>query len=273
MQAHLKNTIVDRINAFADKHNRNDIASDERRRADFVNMYALGAILLHAKTILFPAEQAAVFAALSHDYTDRLNYALPFPEVLIEFIDPVPIDSQQLLGIALCQDVIERNKFEKFISETGIEVTGKTELPESSEVHQAIGVYMDGFTKVIWQVNNRKIMFDKDADAKLKNLAIACIGYINCENVTLERQEVDEKINRKRLAKGKKSLDPFYLTKIKGYQYDNGERGAPTGQHVSYRFDVRGHFRRYESGKTVWVKPHQRGLEHELYKPKVYVAE
>lgn len=117
------------------------------------------------------------------------------------------------------------------------------------------------------------------AEIKIRNkeiirlLACAMVAYINCENVTIERQvQASEAVNRKRLAKGKKPLEPFYITRIRGVRYEANE-GEQVGRHVGFRFDVRGHFRRLDDGRTVWVKPHQRGVHHELYKPKVYEVE
>ena len=49
--------------------------------------------------------------------------------------------------------------------------------------------------------------------------------------------------------------------------------GEPTCRHVSFRFDVRGHWRNLSDGRTVWIRPHQRGVEHDLYRPKAYKVE
>ena len=62
------------------------------------------------------------------------------------------------------------------------------------------------------------------------------------------------------------------MCRIRGVQYDSEgyEKGA--GVKHGIRYDVRGHFRRLETGKTIWVRPHQRGLQNELYVPKTYVV-
>jgi hypothetical protein len=44
---------------------------------------------------------------------------------------------------------------------------------------------------------------------------------------------------------------------------------AGRDRHVSYKFDVRGHFRRLSDGRLIWVRPHQRCLAHERYIPSV----
>lgn len=47
----------------------------------------------------------------------------------------------------------------------------------------------------------------------------------------------------------------------------------PTGRHVGYEFDVIGHWRRYKSGKVVWIKSHRRGIDQGPYIPKVYTLD
>lgn len=107
----------------------------------------------------------------------------------------------------------------------------------------------------------------------VRKLANACIGYINCDNIYLAQDGiVPDKVNRKRAKQGKTILEPYYVCRIRGVQYDSN--GEPTGEgtHHGFRYDVRGHFRKLTSGKTTWVRPHQRGLQNELYIPKTYVV-
>lgn len=261
----LKNATIDRINQFADAHAG---GIDETTKDTFVTLYALGATLAGAQTILFPAEQAAVFAELAHEYADRLDYELPFPCVLVEFMAPVPVAGRSLLGLALAEDAHDRADFQKM---TG----GRFDdpLPDGVVLHNCIAIFTDGYERILWQVANRQMVFDGATDmaARCKNLAIACIAYINCENITLEAQPVDASANRKRERKGKKPLEPYYLCRIRGVRYE--PTGAGQGSAHGIRYDVRGHFRRMSSGRTTWVRPHQRGLANELYVPKVYRAE
>lgn len=104
----------------------------------------------------------------------------------------------------------------------------------------------------------------------LRLLACAIVAYINCENVTIEKgEEVPEKVNRKREKEGKRRIDPYYVVKIR---HEKVEGGGSTGLGTkhSFRYDVRGHFRRMTDGKLAWVRAHQRGLSHEFYVPNVY---
>lgn len=273
MPAHLKHTITDRINAAAKRYQGvPDPMSIPAIRNELINLYALGSITMAAHTILFSSEQAEVFAGLAEGYTESLEYALPFEQVLLEFTEPVPWGDRQLLGIALSHDEYDQAEFESFAAERNMIIEQPAQpLADHTELHYAIAVYADEFAeRIAWRVDDRQILFDDRpvADAAVKNLAIACIGYINCENVTLERHAVDERINRKRVRKGKKPLEPYYTCHIRGVSYA-GE-GAGTGAKHGIRYDVRGHFRRLATGKTIWVRAHQRGLANELYVPKVY---
>jgi hypothetical protein len=91
---------------------------------------------------------------------------------------------------------------------------------------------------------------------RLCNLAIACIAYINCENITLERQTVPEKVNRKLARKGKQVLEEYYLCHLRT---SRGETGEGSGSGHGYCYGLRGHFRRLPDGKLMWVRAHQRG--------------
>lgn len=269
MIAKLKNATIDRINAFADAHAD---GIDEASRDALVTLYSLGAMLTGAQTILFPAEQAEVFAELSHEYADRLDYALPFPCVLVEFLAPVPVGGRALLGLALAEDAHDRAAFNEFAARHTV-IGEPVDLPDGTVLHNCVAVFTDGYERILWQVANRQTIFDGETTmhARCKNLAIACIAYINCENVMLERSEADAAVNRKRERKGKKPLEPYHLCRILGVQYERGECGTGAGHRI--RYDVRGHFRRMVGGRLTWVRPHQRGVANEVYVPKVYKAQ
>lgn len=277
MPAYLKNAITERVTAAAKRSQHYpDPMRDPVSRDELINLYALGSIALAAQTILFSAEQAEVFAELSQAYTETLEYALPFAQVLLEFTEPVTVGGRPLLGIALSHDEYDRAELEQFAARQGWAIAPTAQpLADHAELHYAIAVYADSFAeRIAWRVDNRQILFDDQAGAEsaIKNLAIACIGYINCENITLAHHPVDEKVNRKRVAKGKRLLEPYYTCHIRGVQYAPGDSQVQGSKHA-IRYDVRGHFRRSSGGKTAWVRAHQRGLSNELYVPKVYKAD
>lgn len=118
MPAHLKHTITDRINAAAKRYQGvPDPMSIPAIRNELINLYALGSVTMAAHTILFSSEQAEVFAGLAEGYTESLEYALPFEQVLLEFTEPVPWGDRQLLGIALSHDEYDQAEFESFAAE------------------------------------------------------------------------------------------------------------------------------------------------------------
>lgn len=259
------------------------------------------------KTVVFSAEQASVFWEVSKTYDDSLDYMLPFEYVTIEFESPVPIETidlsvstspvkDYLIGLLLFQKAhsvedARKAKIYRRMMAAGIDVG----LPEGLEVPQeyeapggysntCVAVYQDmSIVRIGWLSTNENgtnahslAVLPTDSHLELldfknqiKNLALCCIGYINCENVYLhEEARVPEKVNRKREAKGKSRLEPYYTCRIRGVNYDSVATG--TGAAHGIRYDVRGHFRKLATGKTTWVRPHQRGLQNELYVPKTY---
>ena len=251
-----------------------------------------------SQTILFPSEQVAVFSQLLNRHFDvPLEYRLPFRQVMLEFTKPVLISGIQgnitALGFLLEQSEVTQELYDWSIEQIrradsafGFDDTPILEIDWSKTdkaiINELMVVCEDlSFEVVKWTSQNPdglEILCNLSGEEvstllNLKHLAIACIGYINCENVYLHKEgEVSESVNAKRERKGKSRLEPYYVCRIRGVQYDSEgyEKGA--GVKHGIRYDVRGHFRRLETGKTIWVRPHQRGLQNELYVPKTYVV-
>lgn len=259
-----------------------------------------------SKVVMFSTEQAKVFESIQKDYADTLDYKLPFPCTMLQFDTPFEVpdylclhtphgDSRHILALLLRQDSETVENYNKGVEEyrNALQHSGintqfmdfQRLLPtETGNIIQnlCVAIY-DTYhpAPFSWQTETAlEKSYNNLSDENLqrlnfiRNLAVACVGYINCENVYLHREgEVPNKANRKRARKGKIILDPYYVCRIRGVQYDSN--GEPTGEgtHHGFRYDVRGHFRRLESGKTTWVRPHQRGLQHELYVPKTYVVD
>ncbi len=98
------------------------------------------------------------------------------------------------------------------------------------------------------------------------------VNYINAHNVTINRRERTDKsaeelerINQKRIRKGKKQLNtlkPYYWIDVRESITHEDESGI--GKRMDYRELVRGHFQRYYSSQgTVrnWIQPYVRGPE------------
>ncbi len=253
-----------------------------------------------SKTILFPVEQVSVFAGLlKNKQIIALDYNLPFKSVLLEFTEPVEVvgfgGKKRATGFLLEQmeeteqgfnQMVERvRKADRLFqfSDSHIKQIDWSK-GEKVTINEMVVCYEDesSSNQISWN-SHEPFGFDTGEDwdtdkltaaDRFKKLAIACVGYINCENVYLQREgDVSDAINAKRERKGKSRLEPYYVCRIRGVQYDSA--GNPTGEGAKHgiRYDVRGHFRRMTDGKTTWVRPHQRGLANELYIPKTYVVD
>lgn len=240
-----------------------------------------------AKTILFSTEQIEVFRDLPPGYADSLDYRLPFPFLFIQLSSPfvvdVPMDGyverSEILYFVLAQQELTEEalaKHKAFYSSPEFFAKPAEHL-DSGILNSVFVIYKElNTTRFGWMSESaHEFITDYTRDASesfysmLKRLCIALVGYINCENIYLEEQGgASEAVNRKRAAKGKARIEPYYVCRIKGVQSPSHATG--TGVKHSIRYDVRGHFRRLDSGKTIWVRPHQRGVQNELYIPKVY---
>lgn len=257
-----------------------------------------------SKTIIFSSEQVKIFLDLiAKKKMVLLDFALPFEDTLLQFSEPITLTTAEgsveivamlLIKMAATQEEVEKSReaYDRDNAKIGISDAHRHSLlnwetDNTITINSVIAVRKDlEFFRVVWASQNSQIQTvepdgaiinGSDMQYVVRSVAVACIGYINCENVYLEKEgEVPEKVNRKREREGKKILEPYYVCHIRGVKYNSAgeevEKDA-SGRHVSFRFDVRGHFRRYESGKTTWVRPHQRGLQNELYVPKTYVVE
>ena len=242
--------------------------------------------LKKAKTIVFSSEQVGIFFDNSKSYTDSLNYRLPFEFVFLQFTRSMKIsfgsEVMQASGLVLSQREVmegERNIIITDENNVGFKDVNLSEIEGPLFFNTVIVVGIDSTERMVAHESSwwsgEELLFqsrDNDEDDMVIPVAIACIGYINCENIYLHREDVPDKVNRKREAKGKSKLEPYYVCRIRGLNYDsNGTTGE--GSAHGFRYDVRGHFRRLTTGKTTWVRAHQRGLANELYVPKTYVVD
>jgi len=275
------------------KHNLLEIEED-------VTGYAIAYKMANlSKTILFPAEQVEVFISLLGKRFDiPLEYKLPFQNTLIEFTSPVEITgiygTRRSLGFLLEQQVSDEQARKKGLEAIRYadDVFGFDSRPtlnldysknDTITINAALVFYEDlSGEQIAWTSQNPDGLetcedWDESTEShmkQIKRLILACIGYINCENIYLQKEgEVSAAINAKRERKGKSRLEPYYVCRIRGVQYDSQgyEKGA--GVKHGIRYDVRGHFRHLATGKTTWVRAHQRGLQNELYVPKTYLVD
>ena len=252
-----------------------------------------------SKVVLFDSEQVYVFFELINQgkFLPSIEYRLPFTDTWIQFTQPIAIDSPDdygntLRAMCLSQVAVTKEMYTDAVKKNAEsdELFGARPLKfvdvdwektDEAIVNNIRLIFSDDESdKILWTSESDRMIYIEDdipADLmgwreKLRRLAAACIAYINCENVYLHKEgEVDEKINRKREKKGKSRLEPYYVCRIRGVNYDSVATGE--GAKHGIRYDVRGHFRRLADGRTTWVRPHQRGLVNELYVPKTYKVE
>lgn len=257
-----------------------------------------------SQTILFSADQCEVFCKLlEKGNIPPLEYRLPFRDVILEFTRPVTMFAfnddgssgfglRTVLGLLLSQHEVNEKQHGEVIkkirsademfgfsspqfiptdwskSDT-IQINHVGLIDKDFDVEGMAWSSQSEYTDLVWDLPGEVINWRM----KFRSLAIACIGYINCENIYLHREgAVPESVNAKRERKGKSRLEPYYICRIRGVNYDNPQATGQGAAH-SIRYDVRGHFRRLTNGKTTWVRPHQRGLANELYVPKTYLVD
>lgn len=80
---------------------------------------------------------------------------------------------------------------------------------------------------------------------------------LNCSNVARESHSAPEKVQKKRIARGKAPLFSYWTLDVMGDDQRSGHLG---GTHASPRVHLRrGHPRQYAPGKYTWVQPHAVG--------------
>lgn len=246
-----------------------------------------------SKVLLFDKDQIDIFLKLIErgDFLPSVDYALPFMDVWLQLSSPIKISawdgSRDCIAFLLTQATVNEKQYNdnvNHISYAGEMFEAESRFmpvdwsnTQSITFNQVRTIFADMEVDVAaWTSQSNVILTLDECDPtlmmwkeKARRIAAACVQYTNCENVYLHKEgEVSDKVNRKREAKGKSRIEPYYVCRIRGVNYDSVATG--TGATHSIRYDVRGHFRKLPTGKTTWVRPHQRGVHNELYVPKVY---
>jgi hypothetical protein len=254
---------------------------DPIEQASLIDLGVTLTIAREAKVILFDTEQALALKPALDRFAENLSeYRLPFPSVMLQFSTPIP----EVALLPSAEQTVEMRQLGIAEDQILALLLGQEEDTTGRLVNSASAWFASTTAnRVSWRDDERAHLrmlpqvgrASEDAQrnkAQIRNLAIACIAYINCENITLEMQAVAEKINRKRAREGKRVLEDYYVCRLRPSRGESAEGDAAAQTH-GFRYDVRGHFRRLPDGKLTWVRAHQRGLAHELYRPKVYKTE
>jgi hypothetical protein len=248
---------------------------------------ATGSQARGAQTFLFDSEQILAFLAAVDRRLPPGDYPAPFAEMIIQFTGGIdetlfttgarayaPAEAQdEVLGLVIAMpiDPLASSGGQHIIDAPSINITAWYKSTAVNRVRMAVA----GDGEIIYRPldmdanhpNTAALQQDKQ---RIANLALLCLAYIHSPGIEVEHVEADAAINRRRLAKGKRALLDYYICHVRRAARPGQADGEGTGRHVSFRFDVSGHFRRLADGRTIWIRAHQRGLEHGLYKPKVY---
>lgn len=233
-------------------------------------------IAADAQTVLFSSEQALALRPALERFAEEVDYRPPFPNVILQFTSPIPET----------EFFAEERPLAEIVGQPVPDLPGDSVLAlllhqhenNGETVNQAVAYFHStAINRVMWTGNTLRYYPDAHPSdlarankEHLKALAVACIAYINCINLMLERHEPDERVNRKRAAKGKRVLPPYYTVVVRPeYRREGDDSSHGQGSSHGHRYDVRGHFRRLGDGRLTWVRPHQRGLAHEEYIPAV----
>jgi hypothetical protein len=250
-----------------------------------------------AQTFLFDTEQIRLFLRTIDKKIPPRTVEPPFPSMVIQFTEPMP-EEELTSGTYTWASEIEMGVTHStgdFItglviafSESGdvMQVAQEDYRVAGEEIADYVNVFLfyksgalnrsalrldgDGSHTANYTEGSATPEADQDKQ-RICNLAMLILSYLNSPGIEAEKVEAPAAIQKRRQRDGKKPIEPYYVCKVQKRHYvASGASGEPSGRHVSFRFDVAGHFRHYKDGRAVWIKAHQRGLEHERYIPKVY---
>lgn len=246
--------------------------------ADALDFLATYMCACEAQTFLFDTAQILEFLRAVDRKLAPGDYEVPFTEMVIQFTAPIPeheflsgyytggtpdfaVEDDMVLGIVL-----------GFPGDRGNIVNAVAYYKSTSINRTTLDVGGDGTIThhILDNAISAQGLQDKQ---RIANLAMLCVAYLNSPGIEVERMAFPDKLNRRRAREGKPPLEDYYICKVDKRRYAAVGEGAASGRRVSFRFDVAGHFRRLGDGRMVWVRAHQRGVEHGLYRPKVYRVE
>lgn len=263
------------INRLADRaHIAQRVPPDQLNHwADALDFYITAATAQRAKTFIFDSAQIMAFVEAIDRKLAPGDYQPPFDEMIIQFSEPL-VEQEFLTGIRTSGLPVEHGDRVLglalgFPTEQRQNITMSAWFSSTSVNRAVMRIGGDGSlaSETITGTMQENAARDKQ---RILNLGMLCIAYINSPGIEIEHVEPDPAVNRKRIAKGKRELPDYYVCRVRHERRAGVGEGESTGRHVSFRFDVRGHFRRLADGRTTWIRAHQRGVDNELYKPKTY---
>lgn len=242
-----------------------------------IDLSAAGWIAARSQTFLFNVDQAVQFMRSIDRRLSPGNYAIPFYNISLQFTKGIDeklftsglkpegdIDeSDEIAAILVSFPQNEDGVFGRYINivawykSTSI---NRVQLPILSDGSIDYNPLYGDAADPVRQKDKQRIA----------NLAMHCIAYITSPSVEIEHVETPAAVNRKRARDGKRELPDYYICKLRKTKNASDSSRSATGTKHSFRYDVAGHIRIMADGTMIHVKPHQRGVSNELYKPKIY---
>lgn len=242
--------------------------------SDAVDFYVTGFIAAQAQTFVFDTAQIMEFLRAVDRQLAPGDYPPPFDCMIVQFTEPIP-EFEFLSGLRTSGRAAEPGDHVlglvmAFPGE-GASVANVIAYYSSTSINRsAMPLSGDGSVSQEFTVGHGGPAEYARDKQRIANLGLLCLAYIDSPGIEVARVSTPAAINKRRARDGKKPLEDYYLCRVSHERAAAGAGGEATGRHVTFRFDVRGHFRRLPDGRTVWVRPHQRGVGHELYRPKTY---
>jgi hypothetical protein len=127
-------------------------------------------------------------------------------------LEGIKIGSKQLYGILVTNSNYYDPGLQQYFETMKLALPLEINLDNNARLFRAIGIYKSENVNTYWRTDDNIFAFGiKEATPDpLRKLALACTAFVNCNNILLQRQEVEEAVNRKRTTKGKQIIRPYY---------------------------------------------------------------
>lgn len=235
------------------------------------------------KRLLFDSIQASIFSEIAKDtpkYKSKME--LPFNDFYLEFTNPILLPFQQPGYTDHLRSLIfkriginERNETECFISFF---------LTSFNDDDDDEGEIMNWGWAFIFETGER-LNVGRNEEWWLDyiesgtNLFYWILLYMMCKSVKIETEKLTRQ-QRRYMERHSIIPKPWHKVILEPkFLETNRKKNEESFYKQRFRYDVIGHFR-FNNHHTKnglkeiveWIPPHQRGLDNELYIPKIYVV-
>ncbi len=253
-----------------------------------------------SRIIKVPADQLMLFAELERvQGQDYLKLRSPFPEIYIDPVNGVMSAKRyqdrpnaQVKGMLVSFDVFGQRSdavwLQSIRADFGlqesqfpfavIKTTWFMPLSEAFENNYINTILITSDGTLHYPDHGRSTgVVDLELRESMVTWLIHILNFLTSPAVVLSKCEPSVKLQKARASKGKEALPGWYEISYKKQAARREAESTGNGVKHGFRYDVRGHFMHFTkgrmAGRVIWCPPHQRGLAHTLYKPKVYRIE